>query len=85
MTKHAFTVVRTGRVKTRSGPTGALESMAGKLLGKAVKSHFEPKADKPVFHYLFQVQSVKVEPVHDSVFEVPKGFVERPLPKMGDS
>ena len=66
-------------------PTGALESMAGKLFGNAVKSHFEPKADKPVFHYLFQVQSAKVEPVHDSVFEVPKGFVKKPLPKMGHS
>ncbi|CAG9296958.1 hypothetical protein [Celerinatantimonas diazotrophica] len=74
---------QTAATSEASDPSDKLMSMASKLIGNIVKSETKPKGEKPIFHYLYQVHSTKVEPVHDSVFQVPDGFVKKPLPKFG--
>ncbi|MCF6325407.1 MAG: hypothetical protein L3J89_13990 [Gammaproteobacteria bacterium] len=57
-----------------SNPMGSLKNSAGELASKKVKSMFVPNPNEPIFHYVYEINSVAIEPVHDSVFEIPAGY-----------
>jgi hypothetical protein len=53
-----------------SNPLGA----AKKFAGKKVQGMFAPNPNEPIFHYVYEINSVAIEPVHDSVFEIPGDY-----------
>ena len=57
-----------------SNPLDSLKDSAEKMAVDAVKGYFAPDPNKPVFHYVYQVDNPSMQQVHDSIFEVPKGY-----------
>lgn len=57
-----------------SDPMGSLQDSVEGLAAKKVKSMFVPNPNEPIFHYIYEVNSVAIKPVHDSVFEIPAGY-----------
>lgn len=57
-----------------SNPLQALKDSASQYVGKQTRKMFMPNPHEPVFRYIYDVTSVAIEPVHDSVFEVPQGY-----------
>lgn len=57
-----------------SNPLQALKDSATQYAGKEAKKMFMPNPHDPVFRYIYDVTRVAIEPVHDSVFEVPAGY-----------
>jgi hypothetical protein len=62
-------------------PLGALRGMLGHAVEKRIAAHFTPAPNTPVFHYSREITQVDIEPVADSVFDVPANFTRKPLPK----
>lgn len=71
---------QTASSDSASDPLGALKDMASNVVGDAVKDQFAADEGAPIFSYRYDVQSASIAQVHDSVFNVPKGFREKPLP-----
>lgn len=57
-----------------SNPLEAMKKTASDYAGKQAKKMFMPNPKEPIFRYIYDVTSVDIKPVHDSVFEVPAGF-----------
>ncbi|MCF6337612.1 MAG: hypothetical protein L3J84_06630 [Gammaproteobacteria bacterium] len=57
-----------------SNPMGSLQDSVGEMASKKVKSMFAPDPNEPIFHYIYEVNNIAIEPVHDSVFEIPEGY-----------
>lgn len=68
-------------VGASSNPLDSLKDVAGSVVGDAVKEQFTPDASEPVLTYRYHVTSASIDQVHDSVFEVPDGFSQKPLPR----
>jgi len=57
-----------------SNPLAAIKQSTSDMIGKEAEKMFMPNPKEPIFRYVYEVTSIKVEPVHDSVFEIPAGF-----------
>jgi hypothetical protein len=57
-----------------SNPLAAMKESASKYAGKQAQKMFMPNPKEPIFRYIYDVTSVDIKPVHDSVFEVPAGY-----------
>ena len=57
-----------------SNPLQALQDSASEYAGKQAKKMFLPNPNEPIFRYVYDVTSVDIKDVRDSVFEVPAGF-----------
>ncbi len=57
-----------------SNPVGSLQDSVGNIASKKITSMFTPDPSKPIFHYIYEVSNIAIEPVHDSVFEIPEGY-----------
>lgn len=57
-----------------SNPLDALKQTASETAGKLAKKMFLPNPNEPIFRYIYDVTSVDIKPVNDSVFEVPAGY-----------
>jgi len=57
-----------------TNPVRSLQDSVGKIASKKVKSMFAPDPNEPVFHYVYEINNIAIEPVHDSVFEIPEGY-----------
>ncbi len=53
-----------------ANPLGAAKEFANKKM----QSMFAPNPDEPIFHYVYEINSVAIQPVRDSIFEIPKGY-----------
>ncbi len=60
-----------------SNPMGALQDSVEDFASKKAKKMFLPSPNEPIFHYIYEVNSVAIQPVHDSVFEIPAGYTLR--------
>ena len=57
-----------------SNPLEAMKETASDYAGKQAKKMFMPNPKEPIFRYIYDVTSVDIKSVHDSVFEVPAGY-----------
>lgn len=57
-----------------SNPLAAMKDAASDMVGKQTEKMFMPNPKEPVFRYVYQVTEARLKPVHDSVFEIPKGY-----------
>jgi len=57
-----------------TNPLGALKDGAEAFAGKKIQGMFAPNPEEPIFHYVYDINSVTIMPVHDSVFEIPEGY-----------
>lgn len=57
-----------------SDPMGSLQSSVEEFASKKVKNMFVPSSNEPIFHYIYEINSVAIESVHDSVFEIPADY-----------
>ena len=48
--------------------------MLGGFFSKKAKEYVEPKPGDPLFRYIYEVKSVKLNQERDSTFEIPAGF-----------
>ncbi len=67
-----------GSVPTTRG--GLVSGLTGMLVDKKAKEVAEQSANEPILQFIVEVRQLRVEPRHDSTFEVPWGY-KRVLPK----
>lgn len=59
---------------------GLVSGLTGMLVDKKAKEVAEQSANEPILQFIVEVRQLKVEPRHDSVFDVPWGY-KRVLPE----
>jgi len=62
------------KLDLQSGVGGLMSSLAGKLMDDKMNKEVEQSKDKPVFGFVQEVKSIKMEGVHDSAMSVPAGY-----------
>jgi len=63
--------------KSTSAPTSAgdlVSGLAGMFAQKKTEDSMKESAGEPILSFTFEVKKLKIEPVHDSVFTVPKNY-----------
>jgi hypothetical protein len=61
-------------IDLQNGVSGLVGSLTSKFVEKKVEDEAEKAKSKPIFGYVQQVTSIKMEMVHDSVMEIPHGY-----------
>jgi len=49
-------------------------SKQNKQWNNSVSQNLATAKGYPIFHYIYEINSVAIQPVHDSIFEIPKGY-----------
>jgi hypothetical protein len=70
--KNAEASSGSGQVPSTRG--GLASGLAGMFADKKVKEASEQSAGEPILSFTVEVKQLKVEPRHDSLFEVPAGY-----------
>lgn len=57
-----------------SNPLAAIKDSVSSYTSKQAKKMFLPNPKEPIFRYVYDVTDIKVQPAHDSLFQIPAGY-----------
>ncbi|MGA7749575.1 MAG: hypothetical protein WCA63_05455 [Gallionella sp.] len=65
---------------TPTSPGGLVSSLTGMFAKQKTEDTMKEAGAEPILSFTFEVKSLKIEPVHDSVFTVPRNYKLVPQP-----